>query len=360
VPFPNLENRGQEPYTTKPEQVKRGLPPHIRQLDALRGLAVLAVILYHYFPALFKSTPLGWIGVRFFFVLSGFLITGILLRAREAVFEGTEGTWFVLRRFYIRRFLRIFPIYYLVLLVLAALNADEIRDSLLWHLGYLSNVRFVMDGYFQLWVAHFWTLSVEEQFYLIWPAIILLIPRICLVPAIIFGIFVGPLYRLISQIYGFPGLACEVLLPASFDTLAVGALLAILLHRRTTLILSLKTWAMIAWAGALLFTALNILDCRGQAGIYRFAAGDFVFAIFAAALLHPLVRIAMGRLSSSGSWHLSVMSLTALELVITFLLAAVSWRFFEKPINDLKRFFPCERRESKMVAPVFQESSRSS
>jgi peptidoglycan/LPS O-acetylase OafA/YrhL len=172
---------------------------------------------------------------------------------------------------------------------------------------------------------------------------------------------------------------------------AVGALLALALHRRTTQGMSRKRWAAIGWAGAIVFIGLNVLDHFGRAGVYGFVAGDLVFAVFAAAiiaqavpgfsgwrgkllefqplvytgtisyglyLLHPLVRIAVGRLSKSGFWHVPALPATALEFVITFVLAALSWRFFEKPINDLKRFFPCERRESKTVDPVSRDLSQ--
>jgi peptidoglycan/LPS O-acetylase OafA/YrhL len=359
----------------KPVPLQRDRSPkHMRQLDSLRGFAVLAVILYHYFPHWFENSPLGWIGVRFFFVLSGFLITGILLRGREAVEAGKEGRWFMLRRFYTRRFLRIFPIYYLVLFILAICGAEEIRGSLLWHLSYLSNVRFVLEGYFQVWVAHFWTLSVEEQFYLLWPTMIVLMPRKFLVPALMLAVIIGPGYRLASQLYDFSGLACEVVLPACLDTLGTGALLALLLHRRTNGVTG-RPCAIIGWTALVILVVLNELDRRGIARMYGFAAGDLVFAVLAAAIIaraatgfsgwvrsllefkpliyigtisyglyifHPIVRVAAGRLLSSRGLHLPPGVATGAEMVTTFLVASLSWHFFEKPINDLKRFFPYE------------------
>ena len=87
------------------------------QLDSLRAIAVAGVLLQHYWLPTYAVAETGAMGVHLFFVLSGFLITGILLKTRAAVDAGAATTGFSLRRFYLRRFLRIFPLYYLVLLL---------------------------------------------------------------------------------------------------------------------------------------------------------------------------------------------------------------------------------------------------
>jgi peptidoglycan/LPS O-acetylase OafA/YrhL len=88
---------------------------HMPQLDALRAFAVGAVLIHHFIaghlPAILNKVPWGFLGVRLFFVLSGFLITGILLRSRHDVEASGIGRMFVARQFYARRFLRIFPLY---------------------------------------------------------------------------------------------------------------------------------------------------------------------------------------------------------------------------------------------------------
>ncbi len=155
----------------------------IAGLDGLRAVAFLIVFFFHT-----RNLPFGWMGVQLFFVLSGFLITDILLRMKERL---PRREFFV--KFYGRRFLRIFPLYYFYLLLLAALIL------LLPSLGLRSLNAELGEGYIkQIWVAalymfdffhasaffersrfftHLWSLSVEEQFYLVWPMLIFLVPR---------------------------------------------------------------------------------------------------------------------------------------------------------------------------------------
>ena len=117
-------------------------------------------------------------------MLSGFLITGILLRCRSFQEQGIQGTGFTARRFYARRFLRIFPLYYAVLLaVLLVLSIDRATTASLW--SYTYNLYAGFRGELHGRVSHFWSLAIEEQFYLIWPWIILLTPRRFLLPAIV-------------------------------------------------------------------------------------------------------------------------------------------------------------------------------
>lgn len=164
-------------------------------LDGLRGLAIAIVIAFHYYlydhhfapaHALYLLTRAGWLGVDLFFVLSGFLITGILLDQKE---RGTEGFF---RTFYIRRTLRIFPLYYGVLfLVFGLLRFTPAFDEpsfraleheqwglwlyavnwVNWHRGTLV---FVSDSFE---ANHFWSLASEEQFYMVWPALVRFLPR---------------------------------------------------------------------------------------------------------------------------------------------------------------------------------------
>jgi peptidoglycan/LPS O-acetylase OafA/YrhL len=148
--------------------------PYYPALDGLRGIAIILVLLYHNFGFVtyFKS---GWVGVDLFFVLSGFLITEILLR--------TKGSPFFLRSFYMRRFLRIFPLYYLCLLVVIIIipaterpfyDVDYYKTNQLWFWMYLQNWLYIFKHPEQsALLNHLWSLAVEEQFYLIWPLVIL-------------------------------------------------------------------------------------------------------------------------------------------------------------------------------------------
>ena len=139
----------------------------VAQLDSLRALAVGGVLFAHFVPAghplaALHLLPWGSLGVQLFFVLSGTLITGILLGCKAEVEATRQSVGFSLRRFYARRCLRIFPAYYATLLLTAFTLWPVVRESLPWHLVYASNFYVVRQGGWPDTVAHLWTLSVEE------------------------------------------------------------------------------------------------------------------------------------------------------------------------------------------------------
>ena len=152
-------------------------------LDGLRALAIFTVLGSHT-----KNYDFGWMGVQFFFVLSGFLITGILLRMKENL---PAQQYF--KSFYGRRFLRIFPLYYfyLFLLGLAAWQTDmipfkfiqreieaNVQPQLPYAFLYVYNFLHATEAYHHTpFLSHLWSLSVEEQFYIIWPLILFLTPK---------------------------------------------------------------------------------------------------------------------------------------------------------------------------------------
>src|SRR5262245_37077801 len=146
----------------------------------------------------------GATGVDLFFVLSGFLITGILLACRRPLEDGLQSVGFTARRFYARRFLRIFPLYYAVLaLASVALTLEPAILASLW--TYTFNLVGAWKGALSgRLISHFWSLAVEEQFYLVWPWVILLVPRRALVPLVCATIAVGPLSRWILFRSGAP------------------------------------------------------------------------------------------------------------------------------------------------------------
>lgn len=153
--------------------------PYYPALDGLRGLAILLVLLYHNFGFV-SFFEIGWLGVDLFFVLSGFLITDILLQ--------TKGSRHFLRNFYLRRFLRIFPLYYLCLFIFIVFvpkamhpfyDASYYNGYQLWFWTYLQNWLYIIKHPEQSTLLnHFWSLAVEEQFYMIWPLIILWVSSI--------------------------------------------------------------------------------------------------------------------------------------------------------------------------------------
>ena len=211
----------------------------IAGLDGLRAVAFLIVFFFHT-----RNLPFGWMGVQLFFVLSGFLITDILLRMKEKL---PRREFFA--KFYGRRFLRIFPLYYFYLILLAALifllpSLDlkalnvEIGSSFLnqiWVATFYAYDFFHASAFFvrSHFFTHLWSLSVEEQFYLLWPLLIFLVPREKFKRLCFTAIGLGFMFRLaITLIYRtqlFPLLlndpqqAVNVLPFSHLDAFALGA-----------------------------------------------------------------------------------------------------------------------------------------
>jgi peptidoglycan/LPS O-acetylase OafA/YrhL len=200
------------------------------QLDGLRALAALAVLIHHYWPTTFAWDPTGGrLGADLFFVLSGFLITRTLVQARMR----NDSPWHgALAHFYKRRALRIFPMYYLTLLLVMLLRRDFVEGAVWWHLPFLSNYYFIQQGNFVGAASHFWTLAVEQHFYLFWPLIMLLVPIRHLRAAALGLIAAGIGFRAIAGLQGWSNIAIDVMTPGAFETLGMGAWLAVEQQRR--------------------------------------------------------------------------------------------------------------------------------
>lgn len=205
---------------------------HYPALDGLRGIAILLVILYHNFNFI-EYFNYGWLGVDLFFVLSGFLITDILLHT-------VHGENYF-KNFYARRVLRIFPLYYLSLilfiLILPAipgfpLNMQYYQSHQFWFWTYLQNwtLVFSQDGDTTA-LGHFWSLAVEEQYYLLWPFVILMIrdPRkvLALCILLLIGIIVSRYFIWVNRDTIPP--YERLFLFTRVDGILVGAMLASLL-----------------------------------------------------------------------------------------------------------------------------------
>jgi peptidoglycan/LPS O-acetylase OafA/YrhL len=213
-----------------------GSEKHIDSLDGLRGIAILLVFLFHYLPRnahnpLSWLASLGWTGVDLFFVLSGFLITGILYDTRRASNFITA--------FYARRALRLLPAYLLAVgLVLFVAFICRVPTS--WKaipfFIYGANIMLPLkDGapdfspYFSC--THFWSLALEEQFYSLWPLVVLFVPRRrALIKICVGGIFGALLFRLTLTHLGASTWLLYAELPARMDALLVGGILALVLR----------------------------------------------------------------------------------------------------------------------------------
>ena len=149
----------------------------IPQLDGLRCIAVGLVIVNHWIPnAAINVLPNGHLGVNIFFVLSGFLITTNLLYSKQDVAAAKIIGQKMIGVFFAKRALRIFPVYYLVLILIYLFARGIYESNEAWYFLYASNFLVFKDQEWQGVLSHFWSLAVEEQFYLVWPFFILWVP----------------------------------------------------------------------------------------------------------------------------------------------------------------------------------------
>jgi peptidoglycan/LPS O-acetylase OafA/YrhL len=370
------------------------LTGHTPALDGLRGIAILLVLLHHFTilePAgtvaswLAHVALIGWSGVDLFFVLSGFLITGILIDAR--------GSDRYFTSFYARRTLRIFPLYYLVVFVsLEVLPlAPSLHDVLAgagapseqWpYWLYLSNFAIAARERFMHGVLDIsWSLAIEEQFYLVWPAVVWLCPPRALGWLCLALVLLPPVARATALAAGAEPIALYVLPFFRADALATGACLAWLSRRRglqgldavaaPVAVVGALGIAIVCWrdgdswwwgatmqragyslialtAGALLTAALALPALHWwpralSAGWLR-AFGKYSYALY---LFHlPVMRMvrehiwAPEQFALLGAPWLGQLAFYGMATAPAFLLAWISWRVFESPVLELKSRFP--------------------
>jgi peptidoglycan/LPS O-acetylase OafA/YrhL len=335
---------------------------HIPVLDGIRGVAVLAVVLLHA-----GVLPWGWIGVDIFFVLSGFLITGILLDAKAA---GHTGWPTYVQPFYIRRSLRILPLAYaaLVFVFLVApwfgvLGRVPAREQV-WYWAYISNWWFWprSDASWQL--SHFWSLAVEEQFYWSWPWIVLATSRHGLGRISVALFVLAPVLRLLLFLVPHPaaiGHMYENVTPLRMDGLVAGALLAVVARGEG----GLGRWRAAATRilpfAALVFTMIQLLPLPdGIAYVVR-------YTVLTAAIAASIALVLVNPTSVTHQWlsahwlrwlgtvsygiyvihfpitlwlhshRAGIVTSVVGTLALTLALAATSWYAFERPILALKR-----------------------
>ena len=197
------------------------------QLDGLRGIAILSVLLHHFGVHLPGLLDWGPIGVRIFFLLSGYLITQSLWRLQRDVGEAGGGYGSGLFAFHARRIVRLTPVLYTMIGVACLMGLPEFRDAALWHATFLSNFYALHVGKWPDAASHLWSLSVQEQFYLFWPFVILVTPRKWL-PALLVALFAGA-FAFRAWIIGSEASNFYrwVMLPGVLDSFALGALIAI-------------------------------------------------------------------------------------------------------------------------------------
>ncbi len=339
------------------------------QLDGLRGIAVGLVVLHHW-TAAGPSLDLGNIGVQLFFVLSGFLITGILLDLRDAREAGERRLGAVLATFWQSRAARIWPVCFLTLaVVFVAGDRFEKRDDMAWHAFFASNFLFMRRGEYGSSLAHFWTLAVEQQFYLVWPIAILLARRRWLESIMVALVALAPVSRIAVYLAGYHDFVHYNLLPvASFDSLGLGALVALWnrmpearsaprrrilsigamvaamcfavdealgplpANVRQTFYAIVFAWLVATASDGMLGFAGKILAARVLVGLGVISYAVYVYHMFAPRIASAGLRAVNAPAEfREGAW------LFAFSAAVTLAAASLSWFLMERPINRARR-----------------------
>ncbi len=282
-------------------------PAYAPHLDGLRAVSVAAVAWSHWLPAWQFGLPFG-AGVHLFFVLSGFLITRILLGLRAAPDRPSA-----VGRFYLRRALRLFPAFYVVLAAAWAADVPLAATTWPWHAAYLSNAYIAWQGVWQGHFSHFWSLAVEEQFYLLWPWAVVWLPARRLPWLFAATVLLGPATRLAADARGL-GEPFWALVPGgSADSLGVGAFIAWMAWAQRPGDAVPRVWPRAGAIGIAVWLALAIPEWLGATlpsgiTVWRQVAQALVFAwivwrgvegwpgVVGRVLGHPAV-VAVGRIS---------------------------------------------------------------
>jgi peptidoglycan/LPS O-acetylase OafA/YrhL len=353
------------------------IPGHISTLDGLRAFAILAVIIHHYgeyylLPIHPNSSLLRDVveslgmGVDLFFVLSGFLITGILLDAL--------GKPYFFKRFYWRRGLRIWPLYYVFLLAVLLVHRQifsriGVAPFALYYRNFLGP-----DHASDIYIGQFWSLCVEEQFYLVWPVVLFFLPKRMRLPLIVLLIGAAFCFRIYFSWRGMDPYIIYRLPFCHMDVLLAGAMLAVL----TRIGIAEHTFGMICWTACVLGAAgliglessllpkLNIIlvpfaitssaflfggivglcirarGARTRAFLGSHFLGEISKRSYAMYVFHLLPLYAsvvlLDRAKSLPNEAVAALVLMTLVGLITYGMAWLSWRFLEEPILRLKEW----------------------
>jgi peptidoglycan/LPS O-acetylase OafA/YrhL len=379
---------------------------HILALDGLRGIAILLVVVCHFQSNLGifangRAWPLvalahaGWMGVDLFFVLSGFLITGILVDAR-----GSDSYF---SAFYARRALRILPVYYgflfaiFVVLPLLHLGAGDnymlARQHQVWYWLHTTNFMMAIDelpGRGPYPSTLFWSLAVEEQFYFVWPAVVALCSPRVLRKVCIAGVIGCIMLRIAGGFAGVSGLALSVLPFTRGDTLFIGGLLAIEYrhgglgrYKSEAKIAAIASVVVLAGLigtygqldyndpGTAMFGSIAIMALGASAVVIGISSTESRFAralksgflrffgrySYAMYVVHTAVLAGLNHyypfrsVGTMAGFALPAQAAWALVYVgLSVGVAMLSWNLVEKHFLRLKRFFPYRARTAVSAA----------
>lgn len=353
-------------------QLPPTLPAYIPELDGLRAFAILGVMGFH---AALPGFGRGGLGTSLFFVLSGFLVTGILIDAEKG-----HG---YLKPFYIRRALRIFPIYYLTFVALLFIGIWRGWQSSdwPWFAAFLQNYLFVFEKSpkFAGCFGQTWFLAVEEQFYLVWPFLIYFLGKRQVFIAGMGCILFASAVRWVVIVEQYSNPWTFAILPWSMDALGAGSVLAIAMRTLNKRTLDIACWSMFyigtallfltdlglgysgrllgRWSGLLVNPSLALLF-TGLVGGVVLSPETFVSKILRNGALRYIGKISYGlflyhsplyelvwyffkNLMTRPNQSKGITLLFVLcKFAAAFAVAALSWHLLEKPINALKTRFP--------------------
>lgn len=354
------------------------------QIDTLRTFAVAGVVFSHtiderYVIGQYQFFEFGAYGVFLFFIISAFLITSQLLATKAVWLRRGDGLHAPLKSFYVKRALRLMPAYYAVLLALVVIDLGTIRVEAPWHAVMATNILF---GLYPLYenispVGHFWSLSMEWQFYLLWPFAVLLLSERKLLWLTTAVLILAVLNQ--AALLPIPDAIDRMSIINSLDSLAFGALLAIAVHRGWRP----ERWLWVAWPAAavmLIAPVLYMFRRADIAGWFDAISSEAMNLFFAALVLAAsrgfgglIGRVLDNRLLR----YLGVISygiylyhqilievywrgfdklgrayplgfgakLSVFIFIGASIVAALSWHFFEAPINRFRHRFDYRDRD---------------
>jgi peptidoglycan/LPS O-acetylase OafA/YrhL len=348
--------------TSLPEKIG-----YLSYLDGLRGIAILVVMMTH---ANFQLGIYGIIGVDVFFVLSGFLITTLLLE--EKFYKGSVS----LKAFFIRRVFRLFPALYFLLLILLIYSifqsstfASLVQQDVIWSFFYLKNISWIWSTTNSGLLNHMWSLAVEEQFYILWPLILLSLIFLKKIRILIGGLIISTLYIFISHLYGVSLLFNSIFQEGIF----LGCLIAILRWRYSFQIKELQYLQtpfllLIILIGIAPFPSIIILK-KVLGGVVSVITALLVISFLSSTkltlakeILQTKILIFVGKISYAlYIWHVPVFFWFKYELhlpattsfilkwIVSFGLAILSWYLIEKPSLKIGRSISNKIKQSPLV-----------
>jgi len=339
---------------------------YFHQLDALRGIACIMVLFHHLVPGASSHIALGPLGVRLFFVMTGFLLVGNLLQQKER----GQGPLAILKVFYQKRSIRILPVYFLAFGVLCLAGVESAKAVWPWISTFTINLHMGLTGQWPGNLSHYWFLATSEQMVLALALILLWLPGQYLVPALGLLFFGAAAHRWLGTAWGLDPMLVWFSPISSLDSIALGALLGLFYRKdkegisrvarkpwvgaAAWLMLVLGTLIRMHFSGTALIHFAETLEAlffgwlilRAAMGFSGIVGGVLTSPIlvytgmisYALYIFHPILHsFVMWAFEKAGLPHVPEhLGVIAATFAVSFLAAALSWYLLEKPLASLK------------------------